>query len=576
MDPYEAEIQRLLQLYDEVPSDVPSEEESDDLSDDASELSLHESDTEQEDAEDIEENQECSSAQSEIDRRLYYFGKEGTKWRKHVPPRNVRTRQENIVTHLPGVIGAARNAIDPYQCWMHMFENIIEIVVENTNLYIDKIKSRYAHQEDAKPTNTSEIKAFIGLLYLAGVQHGGRRNLREFWQNDGMGSEIFVAAMAQRRFEFLVKCLRFDDTNTREIRKQQDKLSPVRNMIETFVDNCKSNYSVGELVTLDEMLLGFRGRCSFKIYIPNKPNKYGIKVFSVVDARTFYTHNLEIYVGVQPDGPFKLSNSTFDVTERMVRHLSGSGRNVTMDRWFTSVQIVNHLLENHRLTVVGTIRANRRELPPQVTNVKQRPVNSSLFAFGEKITAVSYVPKRSKNVLMLSSMHKDDAIDESTGASNKPEIVTFYNSTKSGVDVVDRMITSYNVARGTRRWPMVIFYGLLNIASINAFVIYRSNNPEGEFFKKRRLFQKALGLELVQDNVKTRATNLHLPRQVRTLAGRLSGMQETVENPPPGKRGYCKYCKRRKTKHFCKFCKAWLCMEHIQACCVECTEKFNM
>jgi hypothetical protein len=32
----------------------------------------------------------------------------------------------------------------------------------------------------------------------------------------------------------------------------------------------------------------------------------------------------------------------------------------------------------------------------------------SMFAFGEERTAVSYGPKKSKNVLVVSSMHHDD------------------------------------------------------------------------------------------------------------------------------------------------------------------------
>jgi len=66
---------------------------------------------------------------------------------------------------------------------------------------------------------------------------------------------------------------------------------------------CKENYTVGENRTIDEMLEGFRGRCSFLQYIPNKPNKYGIKIQALVDSRTFYTSNMEVYVGTQPDSP---------------------------------------------------------------------------------------------------------------------------------------------------------------------------------------------------------------------------------------------------------------------------------
>jgi hypothetical protein len=56
----------------------------------------------------------------------------------------------------------------------------------------------------------------------------------------------------------------------------------------------------------------------------------------------------------------------------------------------------------------------------------------SMFAFGEERTAVTYGPKKSKNVLIVSSIHHDDSIDPTTGDQFKPEIITFHNETKSG------------------------------------------------------------------------------------------------------------------------------------------------
>ncbi len=38
--------------------------------------------------------------------------------------------------------------------------------------------------------------------------------------------------------------------------------------------------------------------------IPKTPNKYGIKIYSVIDALMFYTYNMDIYEGMQPDGSF--------------------------------------------------------------------------------------------------------------------------------------------------------------------------------------------------------------------------------------------------------------------------------
>lgn len=61
----------------------------------------------------------------------------------------------------------------------------------------------------------------------------------------------------------------------------------------------------------------------------SKPNKYDIKIYSLVDAKTWYTLNLEIYVGLQPDGPFKVSNLSHDLVKRLCTPIRESGRNVT-------------------------------------------------------------------------------------------------------------------------------------------------------------------------------------------------------------------------------------------------------
>ncbi|XP_073537123.1 granzyme A-like [Phyllobates terribilis] len=67
---------------------------------------------------------------------------------------------------------------------------------------------------------------------------------------------------------------------------------------------------------------------------------------------------------------------------------------------------------------------------------------------------VSYVPRKNKNVILVSSLHDDDAIDPRSEAQNKPEMITFYNETKSGVDTADQMCATFSVCRNVRRWPM--------------------------------------------------------------------------------------------------------------------------
>ncbi|CAD6218015.1 GSCOCG00011413001-RA-CDS [Cotesia congregata] len=322
----------------------------------------------------------------------------------------------------------------------------------------------------------------IGLLYLIGVHKASRLNLKELWATDGSAPDCFRAVMSRTRFYNLLSALKFDDIHNRDERKKLDNLAPIREFSENFIKQCQENYTPGAFLTIDEMLQAFRGRCKFRQYIANKPARYGIKIYSMTDSKNFYTYNMEIYCGKQPSGPYQKSNSAFDVVKRLTSPILKTGRNVTCDNYFTSVPLANHLLENNT-TLVGTIRKNKREIPKEMTEIKTRPIYSSKFLFSNTSMLVSYVPKKSKNVLMYSTLHNSTKIDKETGEKLKPEVVTFYNRTKAGVDVVDQLQGEYDVARDTRRWPMVIFYGFLSTLLVSM----------RKLFMKKTLVIKYLG-----------------------------------------------------------------------------------
>lgn len=74
------------------------------------------------------------------------------------------------------------------------------------------------------------------------------------------------------------------------------------------------------------MLVGYREKCPLSQYIPSKPAKYGVKVFALSGAKMFYTVNIEVYVGKEPqDSPFEVGNSPIDVVCRVVERFSGAG-----------------------------------------------------------------------------------------------------------------------------------------------------------------------------------------------------------------------------------------------------------
>lgn len=504
-------------------------------------------------------------------------GKDGiTVWNKYSShPKTSRTRRENIIKKLPGPSFHTKLLKESLKIWEYFInDEMIGIIVDSTNKFINSIEENYARRRDATTTDPLEIRALIGLLYLAGVCHGNRLNREDIWNTKGYGIEMFHLTMSMQRFKFLLRCLRFDDKDTRVERASFDKLAAIRDIFNMFIRNCENAYHLSEFTTVDEMLVGFRGKCNFRQYIPSKPNKYGIKVFALCDAKMFYTSTMEAYVGMQPDGPFKLSNSPPDVVLRLCRKIYGSGRNLTIDNWFTSVPLVKKLVNEHRITVIGTVRKNKRELPIEFSNPVARPQHTSMFAFTRECTLVSYMPKKKKNVLAISSMHHDDKIDDTTGDLKKPNIITTYNSTKGGVDVVDKLTATYNCTRNTRRWPMILFYHILNIAGINSQVIFVANNRDINIL--RRNFLRDLADNLIAPYLKIRATMSNLPRGLKTRLQDFSrnepeaGPSQAVRPAPPGRCTYCDWKKNRKSRFSCFNCATYMCLEHITPICQEC------
>lgn len=160
-------------------------------------------------------------------------------------------------------------------------------------------------------------------------------------------------------------------------------------------------YNPSDCVTVDEQLLGFHGRCPFRQYMPKKPEKYGIKFWLLVWLTTCYVWKFEPYMGkpVGANAPEKQQD------KKVVLDLIGGlqGHIVTMDSFFTSYELGQKLL-GKSLTMVGTLRKNKRSIRPTLLLCKKMPLYQSTFAFNENTSLVSFISRKNKCAILQSTL----------------------------------------------------------------------------------------------------------------------------------------------------------------------------
>lgn len=508
-------------------------------------------------------------------------------WNSIHPPRNVRTPARNIIRGgLPGLAGPARNLKNESKkadVWGLFFDqDIISQIVTNTNIKLLTVREKIPpgkSKANYKNTNLEEINALIGLLLLSSVLKSNNENMESLFTKDECSRPIFRATMSLNRYKVLVASLRFDDAQTREQRKQTDKAAPISEIFDKIIKNSQAVYRPSAYVTIDEMLVPFRGRCAFRMYMPKKPKKYGIKVMCLADAKTSYLCNAYIYTGKGSDGvglseTEKNHSIPTQSLIRLCKNIEGTNRNVTADNWFSSIDGVEEL-GKRKLTYVGTLKKDKRCIPLEFLPNNNRPVVSTLYGFRNDLTVLSFVPKKNRAVCLLSSMHHTIDTNEE---KKKPEMICFYNDTKAGVDLIDMKCAVYSSSRKTRRWPLAIFYRLINIASVNAFILFMCYTRQTKM--TRYAFIKSLANELIRPLLQKRITEIaNLPRDLKQEINKILGnerdapQREGVPEDRLQKRKTCEKCPAgsdRKTQHKCIKCNLAICGQCQRRVCTDC------
>ncbi|UYV74498.1 hypothetical protein LAZ67_11003687 [Cordylochernes scorpioides] len=174
-------------------------------------------------------------------------------------------------------------------------------------------------------------------------------------------------------------------------------------------------------------------------------------------------------------------------------------------------------------------------------------------------------------------MHHDNKCDETTG---KPDIIMDYNLTKGGVDTIDQMVSNFSTSRRSRRWPLALFYALLDITALNSYIIFNYQIDKKDQ-KERITFIVDLGRSLIDEHLVTRNLN-SLPLELQTTIKKFKkndGSSTSRGSTMPQESDTPKRCNKYpsknagKVKTLCSVCQLSVCKKHFLIICENYEEK---
>ena len=144
-------------------------------------------------------------------------------------------------------------------------------------------------------------------------------------------------------------------------------------------------YTPKKDLAIDETVRRFKGRWGSKVYAPDKPAKFGIKYYCMVD-RSGYLLWFKLH-RTFPDDEIE-ENKTFKLCKEAVDNLinlySGFSFHLFTDNYYGSLQLANYLIsQNWDLTL--SIRANRTETSSMIISLKDSVAQTPAGPFNVKV-----------------------------------------------------------------------------------------------------------------------------------------------------------------------------------------------
>lgn len=433
------------------------------------------------------------------------------------------------------------------------------------------------------------LKAVLGLLLNMCLLVKPR--LRDYWnmKDKWQRTPGFAEIISRDKFFACLRFMHFNDNTKAKPRgdPEFDPIFKIRPIVDHFNKVSSRLYSCDKYIAIDESLVGLKNRTRLIQYMPNKKHhRWGLKLWVLCESETGFVYRLFVYQGKEHSAAPSRFGQGYDVVMKLMEGLFNQGHVLVVDNFYTSVPLLNRLLEldTH---CVGTLRRNRKYLPQGLKDAKLKPGEKKYWRAGT-LLAVAFREKKSqtKPVLLISTCNKAADV-KVTRASGKeaviPEMVNTYNNNMGGVDLADQKIYTYQQERRSYKWYRKIFHNLLHRYCLNAYIIYckvlrqraelhqgdRQYNPRDYRPLTREQFLKSIINSLIGDYRDRGRPTADMEKSKRCALEKLPKERSSKSHKLQQRERECVVCSskaaRKRSSWKCSSCNVGVCRECFPA-----------
>lgn len=159
----------------------------------------------------------------------------------------------------------------------------MNIYVEQKIMKVSVPLPRRCRARNWKPETENEIYVVLALFMLMGIVQ--KQTLEcYFTKNATTATPIFNSVMSMERFQAMQKYMHFANNENQHLYRGPDKLFKIYPIVQHMNTKFHFLYTPHQNVAIDESLMLWKGRLSFKQFMPLNSSKFGFKTYESCES----------------------------------------------------------------------------------------------------------------------------------------------------------------------------------------------------------------------------------------------------------------------------------------------------